>query len=82
MAATWRQLATIHPCIGYSDEELIFFLAQELSFQASTPDEDEFVETLRVPRSVAMEWVRTGRISETKTVIGLFWLEKISAGLW
>jgi ADP-ribose pyrophosphatase len=29
-----------------------------------------------------MDWVRDGRICETKTVIGLFWLEKMQAQGW
>ena len=39
-------------------------------------DPDEFLEILRVPFGEAMDWVRNGKICETKTVIGLFWLEK------
>ena len=30
----------------------------------------------------AMDWLRSGRICETKTVIGLFWLEKILHQGW
>ncbi len=81
-AAHWRRLTTIHPCIGYSDERLEFYLATGLSFEGARPDEDEFVESFRVSQDEAMEWVRTGKISETKTVIGLFWLEKIRAENW
>lgn len=81
-AGHWRRLTRIHPCIGYSDERLEFFLATGLSFEGARPDEDEFVESFRVSQEEAMEWVRTGRISETKTVIGLFWLEKIRGHGW
>ena len=30
----------------------------------------------------AMDWVRNGKICETKTVIGLFWLEKMLQQGW
>jgi ADP-ribose pyrophosphatase len=29
-----------------------------------------------------MQWVKDGRICETKTVIGLFWLEKMLQQGW
>jgi ADP-ribose pyrophosphatase len=33
-----------------------------------------------VSLSEALEWVRIGRITDVKTVIGLFWAEKILNG--
>jgi ADP-ribose pyrophosphatase len=29
-----------------------------------------------------MAWVRQGKITDVKTVIGTFWLEKILSGTW
>ena len=48
----------------------------------STFDPDEFLEILRLPFGEAMDWLRSGRICETKTVIGLFWLEKMFQQCW
>lgn len=82
MAENWRHLTTIHPCIGYSDERLEYFLARELRHEGQQLDADEFMEVLRVPWTQAVEWVREGRITDTKTVGGLFWLEKIMLAGW
>ncbi|MFP3711893.1 ADP-ribose pyrophosphatase, partial [Paraburkholderia sp. SIMBA_009] len=29
-----------------------------------------------------LEWVRTGQISDVKTIIGTMWLEKVLSGNW
>ena len=29
-----------------------------------------------------LQWVREGKITDVKTVIGSFWLEKIISGVW
>ncbi|MBT9568729.1 MAG: NUDIX hydrolase [Thiobacillus sp.] len=81
-ASEWREVTTIYPCIGYSDERLAFYLARGLVEGSHGRDPDEFLEILRVPFDEAMDWVRSGRICETKTVIGLFWLEKMLQEGW
>lgn len=80
IAEKWRFVATIHPCIGYSDEVMSLYLAQDLSLGEHNRDGDEFLEIFHLPVQEALEWVRTGRITDVKTVIGLFWSEKIIQG--
>lgn len=79
-AMKWSYVATIHPCIGYSNESMSLFLAQELTEGLHQRDGDEFLEVFTLPMDEALEWVRTGRITDVKTVIGLFWAEKILNG--
>ena len=79
-ATKWRYVATIHPCIGYSDESMSLFLAQDLTLGIHQRDGDEFLDVFTVPLNEAVEWVRIGRITDVKTVIGLFWAEKILNG--
>ncbi|PWB53462.1 MAG: NUDIX hydrolase [Nitrosomonadales bacterium] len=79
-AAKWQYLATIHPCIGYSNESMSLYLAQDLTEGAHQREGDEFLEIFTLPMHEALEWVRTGRITDVKTVIGLFWAEKILDG--
>ncbi len=81
-ASEWREVTTIYPCIGYSNERLAFYLARGLQNGSHGRDHDEFLEILRVPFGEAMQWVRDGRICETKTVVGLFWLEKLLSQGW
>ncbi len=82
LAGEWRELGRLHPCIGYSDERIDFFLARKLEFKGAQPEEGEFLETLRVPLAEAVEWIRRGRITDTKTILGLFWAEKLLREGW
>lgn len=81
-AGEWRELARVHPCIGYSNEQIDFFVARKLEFKGARLDEGEFLETLRMPLVEAIDWIRRGRISDTKTMMGLFWAEKLLRDNW
>jgi ADP-ribose pyrophosphatase len=82
VAAEWRELGRLHPSIGYSDEHIDFFLARKLEFKGAQLDEGEFLETLRVPLSEGVDWIRRGRITDAKTILGLFWAEKLVKENW
>ncbi|WP_426102696.1 NUDIX domain-containing protein [Massilia sp. TSP1-1-2] len=81
-ASNWQFLCTIHNAIAYSDEHLDLFVARGLTAGEAKLDEGEFLETFTatVPEMLAM--VRSGAITDVKTIIGAFWLEKIAAGAW
>jgi ADP-ribose pyrophosphatase len=81
-AAEWRHLATLHPCIAYTDERVELFLARGLTHVGNALDDGEFLEVLVVPLTQALSWVRDGRITEAKAVTGLLWAEKIRNGDW
>ena len=81
-AADWRYVTTIHNAIGYSDEQLFVYLAQGLKAGTAHCDEEEFIQTYRMPLDELMQWVKEGKVSDVKTVIGTFWLEKIVSGQW
>lgn len=76
-AGRWRHLTTLHPCIGYSDERIELYLARELRHVGTAPEDGEFLEVLPTPIDQALQWVRAGRITEVKAIIGLMWLERI-----
>ena len=76
-AARWRHLTTLHPCIGYSDERIELYLARDLRHVGAGPDDGEFLEVLPTPIDQALKWVRDGRITEVKAIIGLLWLERV-----
>jgi ADP-ribose pyrophosphatase len=81
-AKSWRYLATLHPCIGYSNEKLIYYLAQELTFEGANLDDGEYLEIFTLTPAEALEWVKEGKITDNKSVSGLFWAEKILRGEW
>lgn len=71
------EIGTIHTCVGYSDELLHLFWADDLLPGETRPDPDEKIELLPMTIDAAMEEVYSGRITDAKTLIGLFWAEKI-----
>jgi len=81
-ASDWKFVCTIHNAIAYSDECLDIFVARGLKSGVPKLDDGEFLETFRAPMSDVLAWVREGKITDVKTVIGVFWLEKICAGQW
>lgn len=80
LAAEWTHLTTAWPCIGYADEQIEYFLARGLTHQGRQLDDGEFLEVFELSLEDAMEWIRQGRINDSKTMIGLFWLEKVLNG--
>ena len=83
VARDWRYLTTFYPVVGYSNERIELWVARGLAHQGlRTLDDGEFLETFPVALGTALEWVRTGRISDAKTIVGVFWAEKIAAGAW
>lgn len=82
-AAQWRHLGTIHPTIGYADERIEIYLAQQLSALGTNElDEGEFLEVMTLTLDEALEEVRAGRLTDGKTLSALLWAEKILTGAW
>ena len=82
VAGEWTYLATIHPTVAYSTERILVYLARGLRHQGRNLDAGEFLEVLNLPPGELLELVRTGEITDVKTVIGVFWLEKLLRGEW
>lgn len=76
VAGEWLHLATTWPCIGYADERIEYFLARGITHQGRNLDDGEFLEVFELSLADALEWVRIGKINDSKTIVGLFWLEK------
>jgi ADP-ribose pyrophosphatase len=76
VAGEWVHLTSAFPCIGYSNERLEYFVARGLTQRERQLDEGEFLEVFELSLGEAIEWIRLGKITDGKTIIGLFWLEK------
>ena len=74
-ANVWQHLTTLHPCIGYSDERIELYLARELATVGSALDDGEFLELVPLPVREALAWIKTGRITDVKTITGLLWAQ-------
>jgi ADP-ribose pyrophosphatase len=83
VASEWRHLGTLLPCVAYSSERIELFLARGLDYKGQHLDEGEFLEVFEMSLDDAEAAVFDGRITDAKTIAGLFWarrvLEKTSA---
>ena len=75
-AAEWTRLGLIHNAIGYSDEGIELWLATGLEKRTAKLDEGEFLEVFSLPFEEALAMAADGRISDAKTIIGLYWAER------
>jgi ADP-ribose pyrophosphatase len=75
-------MTRIHPVISYSTEFIDIYLARGLHEGEASLDDGEFLETFIVEPKQVLEWIRTGKISDVKTIIGTLWLQKFLSGEW
>jgi len=76
VAARWSHLATMHPVISYSTEQIDFYLAEELDHVGTKLDHGEFIETFCATLDEALGWLDAGRITDAKTMLGLLLLDR------
>ena len=70
-------LTKINPCIGYSDESIWLYLGEDLEQVGNYTIGDESIEFYPVSFAEAVELVWTCKITDVKTIISIFWLEKL-----
>ena len=81
-AARFTHITTINNAISFSNEHIELYLAEGLTAGERKLDAGEFLDVLTVAPGQVLEWVRDGTITDVKTVIGAFWLERILSGSW
>ena len=63
-----RSLGELYPSPGYCGEIIRMYLARDLQFGETDPDEDEFLNLERIPFSTLVEQVLSGEIKDAKTI--------------
>ena len=75
-AREWWKVFTLDPSIGYSNEVIHLYGARDLHHVGAQLDVGEHLETFEAKISDALQWVRDGIITDTKTMLGLLWWDK------
>ncbi|MGV8057709.1 MAG: NUDIX hydrolase [Smithellaceae bacterium] len=70
-AAKFIQLFEGYLLPGYCNEYMYFFLAQDLFSDPLPPDDDEFIEVLPTSFLKARAMVKSGKIIDAKTALGI-----------
>lgn len=71
----WK-LTTIATTVGFTNEVIHLYAATDLISGKQHPDEDEFINAVKIPLTAAMQLVETGKIIDSKTIISILFLAK------
>lgn len=74
-AGRLRKLTEFYVSPGFLSEKMTVFIATELEESRGTPDEDEFIDFVRMPLAEAAEMARNGHLADAKTMLGLLLTE-------
>ncbi len=80
-AKKWSYIRRIHPVISYSTELIDIYLAEDLVPGKSHLDDEEFLDVFAAPLEQLIGWVEDGEITDVKTTISAYWLDRYRRGL-
>jgi len=75
-AGKMQFIANIHPAIGFANEIMSIYLAEDLKKTNCNRDKDEFIELIPTNMEEALNLVWENKITDVKSIIGLLWLER------
>lgn len=70
-AERYTSLGQFYPSCGYTNEIIHLYLAQGLTFGQQQPDEDEFLDVVKLPLAEAVSKVLAGDLPDGKTQAGI-----------
>lgn len=66
-----KHIGDFYPSVGFLDENLRLFMATGLSEGETQPDEDEYLNIVKLPFDKAVQMVMDGKIKDGKTIAGI-----------
>jgi ADP-ribose pyrophosphatase len=78
-AGSWRSLGSFWTAPGFSDELMHLYLATDLEPMQDYrgPDEDEYLDLVKMPCGEAIAMAENGQIHDAKTLVGLLRLARL-----
>lgn len=70
-AKHWTSLGYIYTSIGFCDEKLYLYLAQELEFVGEHPDDGEILENYEYKIKDVEKMIQNGKINDAKTICAI-----------
>lgn len=68
---SFELLSAMYPTPGYTDEVIYIYFAKDVEFTNAHPDDDEFVEVIKIPFEQALKMVLSNEIKDAKTQIAI-----------
>lgn len=75
-AGKLEKLTTIATTVGFSNEVIHLYVATDLTQGEKHPDQDEFINTVKIPLTAALQLVESGKIIDAKSIISILLLAK------
>lgn len=82
IAKRWAYAGRVALAAAYSDERIDIWLATDLTAGANDLDEGELLELCTAEVEELMQLAQQGVITDSKTLTGLWWLERWRSGHW
>ena len=70
-------LTTIYPAIGFTDEKMWIYIAENLTKTKPKLDKDEFLEPYPLPLDKALKMVWESKINDAKTMVALLMFSQL-----
>lgn len=64
-------LTSFYTTPGFSNEYLHLYLAINFEKKQNNPDEDEFLQIIKIPLKNSIDWIFEGKIKDAKSIIGI-----------
>lgn len=81
-AREWAYIGPTNNAISYSDEVIHLAFARGLVQGEQALEDNELLDVFDASPQQVLDWVRNGQITDVKTVIGAFWLDKLLHDAW
>lgn len=81
-AAEWARAGILHNAIAYSTEGIEVWFARGLTLGQAQLDAGEFLDIVIHTPAELDALCASGEVTDAKTLIGLFWLQKWQSGQW
>ena len=81
-AREWAYAGPMHLAIGYSTEVIHVFFARGLKAGERQLDADEFLDVCSMTPAELIDGVRTGQVTDAKTLSCCLWLQNVRSGVW
>ena len=81
-AREWAYAGPMHLAIGYSDEVIHIFFARGLTAGERHLDADEFLDVCSMTPAELLDGVRSGQVTDAKTLSCCLWLQNVQSGAW
>lgn len=81
-AREWAFAGRLAPTVAYSDEVIDIWFARGLTQGERHLDDGEFLDVFSATPEQLLAWCRDGRVIDSKTLVGVLWLQNVLSGAW